>query len=363
MLYSLARLPLSRHDAVALQSGLQQILDWPDFLEQIEQHGMAPLLLEHVQEHDLDLRKQALLSLKALQMRHILAVDTCFELLRELDMFMEEVDVPYLVLHAMALAPLLYQTIELRPLLDIDLLIAEKDLDKVTKFLPKLYFDLVEPLPAPNKRKGLRMVTATRGELGFPIKLNLYLDAMPAEVPGKLLFAEADLESQTVPSVALHFEALGPEHMLHHLCRRLAGHHPDDVIKLIDILDIVAYAEEYYDEIDWQWMRDEYSHVLNTLRLLHPIVPLSLRLTTLVGNVADESIQGIAEPMIAPSRIVSAGHPLGKRLSLLLNPSDWWLHLRYEVPPGKSLWRVKWFKHPLKVLGWSIKRLFSGRSN
>ena len=359
LLSLLARLPMSRNDAALLQRGLRQVDDWQELLEQLELHALAPLLLKHAQMHDIELPKHVMLSLKALQMRHILAADACFQVMQELDILLEKQGILFLALKGIALAPLIYHQIEIRPTRDIDLLVASEDLELAAEQLVYLGFKLPAVQPSRFMRDVHQLPNATKEVDGFTVSIELHHDALSRDVPGQLEFEQVWDESQRVVSAALHFQTLGHEHMLHQLCRNLAGHHPGDFIKLVNMLDIVVYAEQFLDEIDWRRVYNEFNHVLNTLRLLHPIVPLSTRLQTMVGNVCDARIQGLGQIMKAPGRIMSKRYSLREKLRLLLNPSDWWLHLHYTVPPGHSLRAVKWFKHPMRVLGWFIMRRYS----
>jgi hypothetical protein len=44
---------------------------------------------------------------------------------------------------------------------------------------------------------------------------------------------------------------------------------------------------------------------------------------------------------------------------LLFSPSDWWLHLYYNVDPSNSLLIVKTIRHPATILAWLGQRLSS----
>jgi len=147
--------------------------------------------------------------------------------------------------------------------------------------------------------------------------------------------------------------------MLHHVSRHLEALHPGAVLKLINVLDVIAYCETYIEEIDWPELQSRYSHVINTLHCLHLITPLPASLQAKIGPLASSSPQGVGEIMQPLTSIISKRNSFKERYKLLFKPSDWWLHLYYNVHPDKSLWRVKMGQHPLRLITWFWQRFYS----
>jgi hypothetical protein len=149
--------------------------------------------------------------------------------------------------------------------------------------------------------------------------------------------------------------------MLHQVTRHLAGLHPGAVLKMINVLDVVLYAEKFQDELDWLTLAKRYPHVLNTLRCLHYIVPLSSSLQARVGGLSEPlpAMSGVGETMLPLTMIAASKDSVGQKLRHLLTPPDWWLHLYYNVSPENTLRWVKTVRHPLTVARWLGKRAWS----
>ena len=124
-------------------------------------------------------------------------------------------------------------------------------------------------------------------------------------------------------------------------------------------MDVVLYAERFIDEINWSRLEGRYSHVINTLKCTHLIMPLSEQLSAKVGGVSNVKMSGVGETTRSLTYIITGNNSLAKKFSLLFSPSDWWLHLYYNVDPSKSLLLVKTVRHPATIVAWLWQRLQS----
>jgi len=90
-------------------------------------------------------------------------------------------------------------------------------------------------------------------------------------------------------------------------------------------------------------------------------LPASLQeqLQPLFNNTTSKTISGVGDIMGSLRSALVQKQPIGERLRILFQPSDWWLHLYYNVDPNKSLLWVKCVKHPLRILNWLSRRLYS----
>jgi hypothetical protein len=191
--------------------------------------------------------------------------------------------------------------------------------------------------------------------------VEIHHDALSRDVPGHLFFEQVEPQLQTIAWRGLEFSTLSHEQMLHQVCKHLAGLHPGAILKLINVMDVVLYAEQYIDEINWPELHSKYSHVLNTLKCCHMIYPLSDQLQTKIGRTAfaQNELAGVGMIMLPLTHIINKRNSIAKQLELLFAPSDWWLHLYYNIDPNKSLLLVKWVRHPITIGHWLSKRLFS----
>jgi hypothetical protein len=70
-------------------------------------------------------------------------------------------------------------------------------------------------------------------------------------------------------------------------------------------------------------------------------------------------ISGVGDTMVSPKNIMRSRNSRSVQLKLLFSPSDWWLHLYYNVDPSNSLFIVKTIRHPATILAWLAQRLYS----
>lgn len=338
---------------------LSKGVDWQALLDSCELTGITPLLQQHVEQYDLPIPDEVKLSLRALAMRHRAAAAARYQLLQALLPAFAAAGIPLVGLKGIALAPMLYPADELRPMRDIDLLVPRDCEDDAAKILRELGFDLPQTQSSRFMRDSHQLPNATKTVNGFTISVEIHHDAISRDIADTLDYQEVKDELQEVLWRDLTVTTLGHEHMLHQVSRHLAGLHPGAVLKMVNVMDVVLYAEKFQDELDWPRLATQYSHVLNTLRCLHYVMPLSSALQQRLGGVSDQSIQGVGETMMPFTMIAAANASVVEKWRHLMSPPDWWLHLYYNVDPQHSLLWVKWLRHPLTVGRWLLKRIWS----
>lgn len=332
---------------------------WPELLRQAELYGISNLLLRHIRQHQWSVPKDVVLALKALELRHRHAADARYRLMQRLQPAFAEQGIELVALKGLALAPMLYPADHLRPMRDIDVLVPREKQQVAGELLKQLGFDLPDSQPSKYMRDSHQLPNATINVQGFTISVEIHHDALSRDVPGSLFFDEVQPFLQTVQWRELDIQTLGHEQMLHQVCRHLAGLHPGAVLKMINVLDIVLYAEKFRSQINWQKIDQHYSHVTNTLKCLHLITPLSPELLAQIGPLGETQVSGVGETMQPLSKIIAKRHSLKQQLSMLLFPPDWWMHLYYNVSPDKSLMLVRTLRHPLQIGAWLAKRFLS----
>lgn len=353
------RLSLAGEERNRLATLLAAVEDWPGLLKSVELNGLGPLLATHIEQHQMEIPGEARVSLKALQLRHRAAADARYHVMQDLTKAFADRNLPLVALKGLALAPLIYPHVALRPMRDIDLLVPRSRLAEAGEMLVQQGFALPDSQPSRFMRFSHQLPDASKQVDGFSISVEMHHDALGRDVPGHLPFETVAAGLRTVQWRELKLQTLGHEHQLHQVCRHLAGVHPGGFIKLINMLDAVAYAEHFMDQIDWELLQGKYSHVLNTLKCLHPLVPLSTTLQSNVGAASAGKIKGEGQIMLALSRIMKPAIAWPQKLQLLFNPSDWWLYMYYNIAPGESLLFTKLVRHPLTLLKWFLARIFS----
>jgi len=359
ILQQFARFQMTESEALALQPELDKISNWPAFVEQIELYALSGFFLQHVKQHKLVIDQSVLLSLKALSLRHKSAAQARYETLALVQSAFAKADIPVVLLKGLALMPMLYGDEALRPMRDMDVLVPKPQLHQAAQILREQEFDLPREQPSKFMRGSHQLPNATKRVNGFLMSVEVHHNALSQDVRGSLDYTDIAANTQVVQWKSLSLLTLSHILMLHQLCRHLEGVHPGSVLKLINVMDVVGYAEMYIEQIDWSVVQRDYSHIINTLKCLHLITPLSEALQNRIGGVSAASPNGVGRIMAPLTTIFSSRYNVKQRYQMLFLPSDWWLHLYYNVDPVKSLWPIKLIRHPLTISWWLLQRLYS----
>ena len=356
---ALARLTLSSADASAANRLLAEVAAWPNWLQQIEAHGLSGLASKHIAEHDLTIPADIKVSLRALNIRHRAAAQARYRVLTEIDAIFKQHDLPYVGLKGAALMPHLYLEASLRPMRDMDLLVPKERIDEAGGLLRELGFTMPDHQPTKYMRDMHQLPNATKTVDGFTCSVELHLDGITREVPGHLYYPAQENAFQTIRWNDLSFKAFEDKLFLHQVAAHLQGLHPSALLKLINVVDVVVLAQHILKKGDWDALQQQYPHVVNVLRCLHLYTPLPNELQDQLAPMPVKAVKGVGEIMGSLRNALVTKRALSDRLILLFFPSDWWLHLYYNVDPDKSLIWVKCIKHPLRVLNWLSRRLYS----
>ena len=359
LLQSLARLRIEPDELAELSTRLVDFDDWEELLELCELYGISNIAHRLLKQNSLELSKEIRLPLMALQIRHSAMSDARYLAIQEISECFATHNIQFIALKGLALAPMIYPDEALRPMRDMDILVPKDRLQHAGEALRDLGFDLPENQPSKFMRASHQLPNATKTVNGFTISVEVHHDAFNADSSGSMLFSDVEGHLQTIRWRDIELKTLSHELMLHQVARHLEGVHPGGVLKLINVLDVVEYSEKYIADIDWEKIKTDYSHVINTLKCLQLIVPLSQNLRDIVGDTTDKPIQGVGMIPSSLTSVFTGSGSLFKRLKSLLNPSDWWLYLYYNVEPGASLTAVKLFRHPATVLSWLWMRFYS----
>lgn len=352
--FSLSGLYLER--AVKL---LKAETDWQTWLNQVELHGLSGFVNQHVLQHDLPVPTTTRMSLKALNVRHKAAANARYQSLSEINDVFKREGIPFLALKGAALMPYLYGESALRPMRDMDLLIPRQLENQAAECLREIGFDLPQEQPSKFMRDMHQMPNATKTVKGFTSSVELHRDAISREVTGHFYYPQSQSDLQTITWRDLQFNALEDVQMTHQVTKHLEGLHPSAQLKLINVMDVIGLAEMIHKQGQWQQLKTQYPHVVNTLRCLHLLTPLPVLLQAELDPMPRNMPQGVGQIMGSLRVAFLTKGSLSQKLRPLLSPSDWWMYLYYNVDPDKSLWWIKTVRHPLRVTNWLLRRLYS----
>jgi hypothetical protein len=357
ILKKLACFDLEPDQVVELREALGVFSAWNTLQSGLELHAIAPLAYRHFHKHDLACPSSFMLGLKALALRHRAASRIRYQVLSELLQELERRDISILGIKGVALAPLLYPDPSLRPMRDMDILVPGKRAREVVAVMRLQGFSLPDKQPSRYEVLNHHLPNATRMVDGMTISIEVHKDAVNNDSFTRITWEKGITDSQEVGWQDITFRTLGHELMLLQLCRHLAG--TQSTLKLINVLDVVAYTEKFVDDIDWPGLGRTQPFVINTLRCLHLLCPLSETVQVWVKPDDHRQLEGVGENMIPVSVALSKNIGFKRKIDKLFNPSEWWLYLHYGVRPGRSLWPTKLFTHPFYLGYWLTKRMAS----
>jgi len=356
----LAHFALSEQGRARAVAALEKETDWQKWINHVELHGLSGLVNKHLDEHDLPIPQALHVPLKALKVRHQAAAGARFKALTEIDQIFKANAIPYLGLKGVSLMPHLFKEDHLRPMRDMDLLLPDASLNRAGELLRDLGFNLPHEQPSKFMRDMHQLPNATKTVDGFMCSVELHRDGISREVSGHLYFPDSAPSRQQILWRGLEFDALQDIAMLHQVCRHLEGLHSGAVLKLINVVDVVVLAQHVLEAGKWNELESTYPHVTNSLRCLHLLTPLPDSLQQALAPLSSRPVADVGEIMGSLRNALITSRPMRDRLQLLFRPSDWWLYLYYNVDPTKSLFLIKWFKHPLRVATWLGRRAYSG---
>jgi hypothetical protein len=323
--------------------------DWEKTIREAELHGMAPYAHMRIKEAGLDIPAEIERKLKALTLRHSDASRIRTRALLEILENLGASDIEVLVLKGAALAHLIYDPPGLRPMSDVDLLVAPAHLERASRILADLgYSGVGDHSLLPDHH---HLPTISRSLRGLCVSIEIHHNALTRDNIGSIHLGALSEPPQEFEVDGAPVRCLGHIDMLRHLCRHTLE--PRETTKIGSALDIMLYAHRYAEAIDWARLRREYPEVITMIQLLGYLVPWPSRLSRYLPAPPPGPPSGVGFGMVPLSRLRHGQH----RVARLLDPSDWWLRAFYNVPPGRSLIYTKTIRHPVRVLFWLWRRL------
>ena len=186
-------------------------------------------------------------------------------------------DIPVILLKGAHLAKYIYENIAFRPMVDIDLMIKQDDLEKAHRLLIEDGYrtseKLEEELP-PYEKKGK-----------IPVEIHSHLKILPNE--GNVDIASLWARAEKVYLGEVQVLTLCPEDLILHLCLHSCNHHCLEH-GLISCLDISHTVIHYEEKLDWNqlWARGQkwgiersvYLMLALTEKTIGPPIPEEIKL-------------------------------------------------------------------------------------
>lgn len=322
--------------------------NWEEAIRQAELHGLAPYLSEGIASAGAHIPLEARRKLNGLNRRHEQSNRIRARALVEILEALRAGDVQALVLKGAALAHLLYDRPGLRPMSDIDILVAPDRLEAASGIVRELGY--AEGGGQDLLADHHHLPTISRTIDGLLVSIEIHHEAIAFDNIGSIRMDSLSGPARGFMIDGVPARTLGHADMLRHLCRHALE--PRRTIKIGSALDILMYASRFADDIDWHRLARRFPGVITNLQLFGYLIPWPAALARYVAEPPQPAPPGVGMGM-APLSSLRRGP---NRLGQMLNPSDWWLHAFYSVPPGRSLALTRIVRHPARLAFWLWRR-------
>jgi len=331
--------------------------NWELLVSQAEQHGIAPLLFHNLQQAGADVPLAARRQLHGILLNYRYSNRQRIEALGRLVTAYRAENITAAVLKGGVLSMLLYPDPGLRPMSDLDILVAPECAQRAQAILAEQEFQV----PATHHSRFMKghhhLPGASRHQDGTLLAVEVHVDALSHDCPERMTLAHLDGPLQRYSLDDSEALTLGHVDMLRQLIWHALG--PVDRLRLIWVVDVIEYAARFVDEIDWTLLAQRRPEVLNALSLFSQVLPLPGVLRSKVPRYQPDPVPGVGVACPPLSTIMARHRGFMRRLKALYYPSDWWLRAYYGVSPRRGIAWCRWVTHSLRLGSWIMRRAVS----
>ena len=328
---------------------------WEELIRNAEQQGLSSLLYKHLTALGFKLPRSSRRDLQSLYLRTRRSNQLRNEALAEILEACRQQQIEVLLVKGIALANFVYSEPGLRPMRDIDLLVAKTDLKKARQALAKLGYREQKNHAIPDDYYHLApMIKALEG---LPINIELHHNLLPLQQQYPLWPIEKS--SGSAKLISIHDQqalTLNLEESIHYLyLHGLAAPLTYEEFRLINVADIISLVESQLVCIDWDLVRRFEPRLLDILSRLHFVTPWKQEVIDLLHL----DVRKIPDAAASPYR----GWPRRRLKDIALKqlpalakdtfwPSTWWVQVYYGCLSGPPYWKVRLFEHPRAIWRW-----------
>lgn len=355
LLAACARSQMHEGQRLAIERALGEVERWDDFLALAEAEGMAPLAQRHLAtfRERLPAEIARLLSAMTLQRRRAQALRG--QALCDMARALAAAGIDPLWLKGSALAYQVYDEPGLRPMRDIDLLVAERDAQRAQAALIAggLCVDLEGQQATPDSHHHL---PALIGHVaGMPISVEVHRAVRVRHERLLLRYEDFAPHAQTFEVQGQTLRSPSREDTLwlvyrHAFCGPLRW----ERYRLIWVADLESLVERWQDDMDWERVRARYGEALRILPVLHHLTPLHPDLVQKLGLDVDRAPRDVGESFrgapLVPWAELQAQRGLLHALSDTFSPPDWWMRMHYGTGNSRLRRLASYARHAYDVL-------------
>lgn len=338
-----------------LTAACRDISNWEPLLQQAEKQGLAPLINRHLTPMQEHIPAPFLRGLRFLSLRHRQANAVLMRSLQHILFLLNNEGIPCLVLKGATLCQIVYPEIGLRPMRDIDLLLAPNDVQHAHAFLIKNGFRVsTGQLPEDYYHLPPLFQLIDNVQVCIELHHGLFPNDPPYYSPLPFTQLYDGRQAFTVDGQAAYAPA--NEEMLWHIYQH--GFHAPltyEPFKLISAADIISLVESRVHELDWDKIAKLYPTLYRALPLLHALTPWQKSVREKIPPTPKKRIHGAGEPFKGWPKVQPSRLNMRARLQLLLDtlfPNTWWMMVYYGTRGRFSLFWCRAVQHPMHILRW-----------
>lgn len=329
---------------------------WRQLLHEAEHHGMAPLFYRHLgQLGGATLPPSSRRLLQSLYLRGRHAADIRNRAMADILAAYDAAGIRVLLVKGIALANSAYSEPGLRPMRDIDLLVARDQLAAARDILAGLGWQMEQHHDIPEGYYHLPPLVKILD--GLPVTIELHGNLLPlhARYPRWPLERSWD----TAATGQLHdrsYRTLSLEDTLRtvylHGFQAPLTYEP---FRLIHVADMVTLTEKYLDDIQWEQVLAAEPILPAVISRFHFLTPLRERVIEKLGCDIGRKPTGIGRPYQGWPRRRLADTNGGELPRLLLDtlwPPEWWLQVYHGRLSGIGYWQARLLIHPRMLCRW-----------
>jgi hypothetical protein len=328
---------------------------WDTLVLNAEHHGLAPLLYKHLKQLAIDIPRNPRRQLQSLTLRSRHANTIRNAATAEIARTLGEEGIELILAKGIALSNLVYSEPGLRPMRDIDLLVADANTTRTAALLVDLGY-------LPEERQDIpedyyHLIPMTKIIDGMTITVEVHRNLLPYHrqyPPWPLARSFGKGWDFTIEDVSVRTLAL-EDMLLHVALHGLQAPLTYEPFRFIHVADVVSLVENHFDDLDWQAVQTLFPAGKNLLTCLHWLTPWPESVIAKLALNPEHRPWGVGLPY--------SGWPLRRFRDVRLHevpelardtllPSLWWLRLYYGSGPGRPSLRARWIDHPRLLLQW-----------
>jgi hypothetical protein len=354
---------LSERRARALREKTGRFTGWSMMPAIAAKGQVGPLLYWHLKEYGIEYPRETRRTLAAMHARQKTIGHAQAETLADICRAFAAAGIDAVVIKGGALAHIIYAELGLRPMEDLDILVARRQAGAAHALLLEMGFHA--PLPASRfDRLQHHYPPAQRTLDEITVSVELHTAAFN-------LLMRDDLSMDNVMQPLRAYTVAGqPAWTLNPLqmlwmqylgLRKLA-----EPLRHIHLADLVGMAEVLVGEIDWARLRQAYPSLWNAYEAVHAFSALDDAVCRLLGLAPDRApaMQAVGQDFPGwPRRGFSqleSGRERRRLIVQTLVPPEWWARLVYGVRTTSSMTGILFCHHPYAFLQQGLRRLYLG---